>query len=298
MSLDALIYSKVVDKSMLCEGFALPNWLVQNFTAWFGILEVGEIRDITIMLNGTPYAAKLQNLAFDRKKWHGHADIYQVRYPKNKDFATVLQHAFPTSYGFVEAQKKVNCLYRELTGVRRNISIPKDLREYLALYRTSDPCVWRAEVVTKQDSEDFGNSISTQNVSEEQFEYLLKTDEYASIVVQPRLVKVRNLDRSVCENLKFLYGFRCQVCGQLVAEKYGGTVIEAHHIDPFTCSLNNNYDNVVVLCPNHHRIVHACHPEFIRRDNPAFLFPNGLREPLLIDKHLRLTSRPETASKG
>ena len=25
MSLDALIYSKVVDKSMLCEGFALPN---------------------------------------------------------------------------------------------------------------------------------------------------------------------------------------------------------------------------------------------------------------------------------
>ena len=241
--------------------------------------------------------AKLQNLAFDRKKWQGHAEIYQVRYSKNKDFATALQHAFSASYGFIEAQKKINCLNREKTGIRRNVSMPKDLREYLALYRTSDPCVWRAEVVAKQDSDDFGKSVSTQNISEEQFEYLLKTDGHASIVVKPALIKVRNLDRSVCENLKTLYGFRCQVCGQLVAEKYGGTVIEAHHIDPFTRSLNNNYDNIVVLCPNHHRVVHACHPEFLRRENPAFLFPNGLCEPLLIDMHLRPRSRQETESK-
>lgn len=294
ISLNALIYSKVVDKSTLCEGFALPNWLVRDFTAWFGTLEIGEVRDITIMLYGTPFAAKLQNLAFDRKKWPGHADIYQVRYPKNKEFASALQRAFPTSYGFVEAQTMVNRLHREQTGVRRNVSIPTDLREYLALFRTADPSVWMAEIVTKQESEEFGKSVSAQNVSEEQFEYLLKNDEHAGIIFLPRLVKVRELDRSVCDNLKILYGFRCQICGQLVAEKYGGKVIEAHHIDPFTRSLNNNYDNIVVLCPNHHRIVHVCHPEFLRRDSPSFLFPNGLCEALLLDKHLRLASRPET----
>lgn len=291
MSVNVLIYSKLVDKSMLCEGFALPNWLVRDFTAWFGVLEIGEVRDITIMLNETPFTAKLQNLAFDRKKWQGHAEIYQVRYPKNKEFAKALQRVFTTSHSFIEAQQIVNRLHLEKTGVRRNISMPKDVREYLALYRTSDPRIWRAESVTQRESEDFGKSVSAQSVSEEQFEYLLKTDEYASIVVQPRLVKVRDLDRSVCDNLKILYGFRCQVCGQLVAEKYGGTVIEAHHIDPFTRSLNNNYDNIVVLCPNHHRIVHACHPEFIRRDMPTFIYPNGLRESLLVDKHLRTTSR-------
>ncbi len=204
---------------------------------------------------------------------------------------------FTVSYSFIEAQQIVNRFHLEKTGVRRNISMPKDVREYFALYRTSDPCIWTAESVTKQESEDFGSIVTAQKVSEEYFESMLKTDESASIVVQPRLVKVRNLDRSVCENLKVLYGFRCQVCGQLVAEKYGGTVIDAHHVDPFTSSLNNNYDNIVVLCPNHHRIVHACHPEFIRCDIPAFLYPNGLRESLLIDKHLRNTSRPVTGSK-
>ena len=86
-------------------------------------------------------------------------------------------------------------------------------------------------------------------------------------------------------NLKRIYGHRCQICGQQVAEGYSVTVDEVHHIDPFVASLNNDVSNLLVLCPNHHRVIHAAQPEF-HRQTLSFVYPNGLNEKLKINLHL------------
>ena len=62
-------------------------------------------------------------------------------------------------------------------------------------------------------------------------------------------------------------------------------VVDAHHIDFFTQSLNNNYNNVIILCPNHHRVVHTYQPLF-KRQTKLFEYPNGYKEKVLLNFHL------------
>jgi hypothetical protein len=42
--------------------------------------------------------------------------------------------------------------------------------------------------------------------------------------------------------------------------------------------------NIVVICPNHHRIIHATNASFDRR-SLTYEYPNGLREPLISPDH-------------
>jgi len=41
-----------------------------------------------------------------------------------------------------------------------------------------------------------------------------------------------------------------------VGDEYGCSVVEAHHIDFFVNSQNNDASNIIILSPNFHRIVH------------------------------------------
>lgn len=41
----------------------------------------------------------------------------------------------------------------------------------------------------------------------------------------------------------------------------------------------------MILCPNHHRIIHAYNPTF-KLKNKEFLYPNGYKEGLLLNLHL------------
>ena len=51
-----LIYVKDVDKSLLFQGFTIKTSLLKNFLEIFGNLEIGEVRHISIMLNGNIYS--------------------------------------------------------------------------------------------------------------------------------------------------------------------------------------------------------------------------------------------------
>ena len=75
----------------------------------------------------------------------------------------------------------------------------------------------------------------------------------------------------------------------MTGEKIGGrfdvNVVEAHHIIPFTVSMNNDTSNIIILSPNYHRIIHKAKPEF-DREQLAFIYPNGLVDKVKLDKHL------------
>jgi predicted HNH restriction endonuclease len=62
-------------------------------------------------------------------------------------------------------------------------------------------------------------------------------------------------------------------------------ISEAHHIIQFIETQNNNADNLIVLCPNHHRIIHTAKPIFDYAEK-AFIYNNSLVETLKINDHL------------
>ncbi len=122
---------------------------------------------------------------------------------------------------------------------------------------------------------------------------------------QPSGVRHRR-SRQLAEELKRLYGFRCQLCdGSIPSIHIGGDryYVEVHHIQGLaevnqaTRSVGPTQDasellldraeNIVVVCPHHHMVLHYAHGgvEFDRA-NQRFIGRDGTILPLLINEHL------------
>jgi len=54
-------------------------------------------------------------------------------------------------------------------------------------------------------------------------------------------------------SIKFLRDFKCQMCNKFVLKKDGTPYIEAAHITPKHQQGQETPDNILILCPNHHK---------------------------------------------
>lgn len=90
---------------------------------------------------------------------------------------------------------------------------------------------------------------------------------------------------ALADTLKSYYRYRCQVCGHDFEPRYGYSIAEGHHIQYLSQGGPDVSRNIVVLCPNHHRVVHTAHAQF-NHSELAYEYPNGLRERLMLPDHL------------
>lgn len=119
---------------------------------------------------------------------------------------------------------------------------------------------------------------------EAEFNYDVE-DSTSTILETERIVKIRKLNKKIGDNLKLLYGYRCQICGQLIGEEFGSHIVEAHHIDYFVSILNNDASNQLIVCPNHHSIIYDTNPVFDRR-RLLYIYKNGFEQKLVLNQHL------------
>lgn len=272
------IYKKEVDWSVLREGFSIPVLIQVVFKKLMkNYLKRGEKRDIKVMLDEHTYQAKLINQPFDEQKYPGHADIVQIRYSPQSPFAIKLREVFKSSLDYLRIEK---------TNAKKSIRVPEIKREYLVLYTTPIENTFFFDYITSAESVQIKDSMSGINEDDFEFQSNYKMfDDSARIVTKEHVIKVRRLDRAIGESLKLFYNYKCQICGDNFSNKYNCLISEVHHIDFFVSSLNNDANNIMVLCPNHHRVIHKTNPIF-KREKFIFLYPNGLEERLALNKHL------------
>ena len=275
------IYQKQIDRSTLRQGFQIPVEFHDLMSAIPGGMPLhGETRNIKILIDGVEYDAQLKNQGFDRSKYNGHADVLQVRYNEGSAIAKVLREIFSSTWNYVEQIKNLP----ENINRKFTIRIPEEHQEFLALSSTDLPNVFVADCITTAIKAEVKVEISKQ--SELDFEtFEPREDKNATIKQIPGMQKVRQLDRSIGDSLKHLYDYHCQMAGDKIGEPYGAMVVEAHHIIPFTESMNNDTSNIIILSPNYHRIIHKAKPQF-NREQLAFVYPNGLMEKVKLNKHL------------
>lgn len=275
------VYKSEVNWSMLTEGLTLPVENQVVFARNMGnFLHRGESKAITLYLNGRGYKAQIRNVNFD-KRFNRKKDTLQIRYSKNGELAQALRLHFSKSYSYLKLQRELRP-----DGDRSMISLPDEFKEYLAIYTTEHEDSYILETIEASSISYLRQVIHDQ--SERTIEASLNCDiddKGAAILKDERIVKIRKLNRKIGDNLKLLYGFRCQICGQLVGEIYGSHIVETHHIDYFIKSLNNDSDNQLVVCPNHHSIIHQVNPIFDRK-SLLYLYPNGLKEGLKLNYHI------------
>ena len=275
------VYQKEVDWSVLTEGLTLPVREQVVFGQIMGrYLLKGEKKAITLVLNGKQYDASITNVKF-QEKWNHKSDILQIRYPKNGDLAQALQGLFSKSYAFLKASRE-----NRISGDRSLIKLPDSAKEYLAIYTTEYDDTYILETILAEDI--IAVAQYAQNHTEQAIESEMNfdtIDSTAGISVKEGIVRVRKLNKKIGDNLKQLYAYRCQICGKAIGDEYDVSIAEAHHIDYFTRSLNNDASNQMIVCPNHHRIIHMANPAF-DRGLLLFSYPNGYSQKLILNKHL------------
>ena len=280
MESENYVYKKEIDWSTLMEGFTLPldNQVIflrnmENF------LQRGQSKIIHFFMNGKTYNVKIVNMnnSVEKRK----KDAYQIRYSRNGELSQALQQYFFKSMSYIK-------MIRESRDPkdRSYIKLPDELKEYLAIYTTEYEDTFLLEPITQDDFQVMKKAIQEmrERTVENEIEYEME-DKSSGIEKKLQIVKIRKLNRKIGENLKLLYGYRCQICGQVIGEKYGSHIAEAHHIDYFVNSLNNDANNQMIVCPNHHSIIHDANPVLDRR-RMVYRFDNGMEETIRINKHL------------
>lgn len=280
MESENYVYKKEIDWSTLMEGFTLPldNQVIflrnmENF------LQRGQSKIIHFFMNGKTYDAKIVNMnnSVEKRK----KDAYQIRYSRNGELSQALQQYFFKSMSYIK-------MIRESRDPkdRSYIKMPDGLKEYLAIYTTEYEDTFLLEPIAQDDFQVMKKAIQgmRERTVENEIEYEME-DKSSGIEKKLQIVKIRKLNRKIGENLKLLYGYRCQICGQVIGEKYGSHIAEAHHIDYFVNSLNNDANNQMIVCPNHHSVIHDANPVFDRR-RMVYRFDNGVEERIRLNKHL------------
>lgn len=286
MNLDeSYIYRKEVDWSLLHQGLTIPLRLLVAFRTLLDGYERGVGRKVTLLVDGQPFEATLINQAFDKEKYAQHAEVVQIRFTGKTGLPRKLQQIFSTSYAYLKQERE------QAQGRKTFVRLPDDSREYFVLYATAQPAVFVVETLTRSELYEANSLLA--GLSEEEFERFgdfARRDESASIVTRQQLAKVRRLDRSIGEDLKALYDFRCQVCGENFGKPYEQKIVEVHHIIQFVRSMNNDYDNLMVICPNHHSVIHKAGPSFDPQ-SLTLTYPNGYSDKLKLDRHLKNTNK-------
>lgn len=260
MESENYVYKKEVDWSTLMEGFTLPldNQVIflrnmENF------LQRGESKIIHFFMNGKTYDAKIVNMnnSVEKRK----KDAYQIRYTRNGDLSQALQQYFFKTMNYIKAIRES----RDLKD-RSYIKMLEGLKEYLAIYTTEYEDTFLLEPIAQDDFQVMKKAIQgmKERSVENEIEYEIE-DKNSRVEKKLQIVKIRKLNRKIGENLKLLYGYRCQICGRITGKEYGAHIAESHHIDYFVNSLNNDANNQMILCPNHHSIIHDVNPVFDRK---------------------------------
>lgn len=273
-----LIFYKTVDKSVLNEGLTIPVIYKDMLFEILGLrLAHGEKTEIDVIIDGNTYKATLINIDFDQKAHPNHKDLVQIRYSSKSPLAEKIRERFRHTVTLIQENTN-QYTHKWIT------SLPEDQKEFLAIYSTDQHGVMMFDCITNSDFQEEGNELAA--LGESVAEHVLDgTDPNSGIILKTKVCKIRHLTTTILRDLKILYGYRCQVCGQYIGEKYDSNLIHAHHIEYFTKSLNNNTNNIMILCPNHHGIIHDKNPEYNPQEK-TFLYPNGYKEGLKLNLHL------------
>jgi hypothetical protein len=126
-------------------------------------------------------------------------------------------------------------------------------------------------------------------VSEEraQLQLLLKEEGSGyTAEAKSKITKSHERNRQLATELNRIYSGRCQVTGHDSPVVYGVPTAEAHHIVYRSRGGEDSLENLVLVCPNVHRAIHAADAKF-DYGKLSFLFGNGRVEPLVINRHIK-----------
>jgi putative restriction endonuclease len=180
----------------------------------------------------------------------------QVGYKKNilislttkiiKDELSVLLKSGTTQ----EEYKKLNAVYKLITGKDFLLAEKENMDE-----NEQDELL---PIISKQEREDIIRELI--NITPQSPEVVtFKGKQYKR-------------DNKTIAQLKFLRGFKCQICSTGILTRKKTLYVEAAHIKAKHHSGSETLDNILILCPNHHKEFDIGEKKIIEHTKEIFRF--------------------------
>ena len=271
---------KNVDRSFLTQGFTIQK------SEW-SMFEPLLSKDIDLYTTTVSSKIKLKicDYTFDASivKEKQKYTYFQVRYDANQQITFFLQKAFNKIWDYVSNYQTPNTR-----------KIPDNIKEEVQIipYPEENLCeIYLPPIIlSKMDNnmEDEANNVSQEELKEIQefseFEFEDINTKVEGYKYSLRIQKSRNDYIQNGKKLKILYKNRCQITGKRIGDEFGVNAVEVHHIKPFCESLNSNFNNLVIISPDFHRIIHQANATF-DYETLEFII-NGKRVKLKLNYHL------------
>lgn len=136
----------------------------------------------------------------------------------------------------------------------------KPVLEELPFYIIRDSVAYLQERAEEQQLlNDSISPIEPEQVEEFDSQFLRDfEDDFSHLKNEREEVKLERIKRyrKVVDMLKDIYNGECQICGFAFMKNNDRNYSEAHHLDPLSLGGSQDEDNVVILCANHHRMLH------------------------------------------
>lgn len=166
-------------------------------------------------------------------------------------------------------EEKIKCLEETYGSIDEIISIISDKKIILVDENIDEQVNLLGEVEVE--------SIVADMDDEKFREYIKSLDSSASYETVEKCVKVRKYNKKLLDDMKKLANYTCQVNGCSCGNEHGVSIVEAHHIEKFSLTQNNKPDNILILCPNHHRLIHKT-MAMIDKENCEINYRDGSSE--------------------
>jgi Predicted restriction endonuclease len=116
--------------------------------------------------------------------------------------------------------------------------------------------------------EEYVNNFSIENNDSN---YIAFKEDHKELVNETKEVTLNRIIRyqKIVSNLKSKYKSKCQIegCNFTFRKKNGEYYSEGHHIEFLSQGGSQDESNVVILCPNHHRMFHYADVEIFERED-------------------------------
>jgi predicted restriction endonuclease len=132
-----------------------------------------------------------------------------------------------------------------LDYLRRNSAIEERNKKWLPRYQTS-------EGNNREENEMLLEARNSRLSRKAIADQLRQITPSSSNYVEYRGKRISR-DIDTIAKLKLLREYKCQICGTSIKKKGGGLYIEGAHITPKRRSGPEIPENILILCPNHHK---------------------------------------------
>ncbi len=133
-------------------------------------------------------------------------------------------------------------------------------------------------IITEELSKDEQDKID-EELQREDIDVIkkrLKTISNSKEVLIEVRGKIWKRNNYLIGSIKKIRGYKCQICGYTFKKKNGGFYVEgAHIIEKRTGKGEETPDNIIILCPNHHKEFDLGDKEIIKHTGKIVIFKMG-----------------------